>query len=301
MIVKENGKQLSFLFQESDSYFEMGYMILNQAKLSEMLPYKRTKWREKEKLLFITQGVKALPDILSRLSEEEIVDLLYAIVFMTRKVEENGFMKKECIWCRYENIYYDEEAHKPLFAVLPITQEFRYADGENWKNCFEETLLRIVGFLSEEKQSCVKQLIAGNRSDSIKIEELLEEIAVLGNGRSGLLAAQKKEIPNHHLELLYSGQEGTFQFTIEEEDFVIGRNPEEADGILQLSNRVSRRHCLITKINRNYFVQDLDSTGYTRVNGMRIPPFELMQLEQNDVLSLADVDFRVRLVSLEKG
>ena len=50
MIVKENEKQLSFLFQEKDSYFEMGYLILKQAKLAGMLPYKRIQQNGKEKL-----------------------------------------------------------------------------------------------------------------------------------------------------------------------------------------------------------------------------------------------------------
>lgn len=296
MIVKENRKQLSFLFQETDSYFEMGYLILNQAKLSGMLPYKRTKLNEKEKLLFSTEQFAPLPDILPGFSEDEIIDVLYAVVFMTQKVEENGFMKKECIWCRYENIYYDEDARKPLFAVLPITKEFRYADGASWKNRFEETLLQIGNFLSETKKNRFGQLIELLKADKISIKELLEKIDALGNGMSGLLVDQTKEIPDNRLELIYCGQEGTFGFTIESQDFVIGRSMEEADGILQISSKVSRKHCLITKINRNYFVQDLDSTNGTVVNGTKIPPYELMQLEPNDVLSLADVDLRVKIV-----
>ena len=296
MIVKDNRKQLSFLFQETDSYFEMGYMILKQAKLSGMLPYKRTKLNEKEKLLFITEQFISLPNILPRLSEDEIIDVLYAVVFMTQKVEENGFMKKECIWCRYENIYYDEETRKPLFAVLPITKEFRYADGASWKKCFEETLLQIGDFLSEGKKSNFRQLIELLKSDKISIKELLEKIDALGNGMSGLLVERSREILDNQLELIYCGKEGTFGFTIASQDFIIGRDPQEADGVLQISGKVSRKHCLITKINRNYFVQDLDSTNGTVVNGTRIPPYELMQLEQNDVLSLADVDLRVKIV-----
>lgn len=296
MIVKENRKQLSFLFQETDSYFEMGYMILNQAKLSGMLPYKRTRLNEKEKLLFITEAFTALPDILPKLAEDEIIDILYAVVFMTQKVEENGFMKKECIWCRYENIYYDEETHKPLFAVLPITKEFRYADGVSWKNRFEETLLQIGDFLSETKKACFKQLVVLLKSDKISTQELLEKIDALGSGMSGLLVDRTEKEPDNHLELIYCGQEGNCQFTIASQDFVIGRNPDEVDGVLQISAKVSRKHCLITKINRNYFVQDLGSANGTVVNGTKIPPYELMQLEQNDVLSLADVDLRVKIL-----
>ena len=61
--------------------------------------------------------------------------------------------------------------------------------------------------------------------------------------------------------------------------------------------KVSRRHCLITKINGNYFVQDLDSANGTYVNGTQIPAYELMELEHNDVLGIADVELRVLLLN----
>lgn len=299
MIVKENEKQLSFLFQEKDSYFEMGYLILEQAKLAGMLPYKRMEVNGKEKLCFLTEGLKKLSDILPELSEDETIDILYAVVFMTQRVEENGFMKKECIWCRYENIYYDMENGKTLFAVLPITQEFRYADGASWMKGYEECLLQIAGYLSERKKQRVQQLTALFQEKRIDTTELLDEINALGNGMSGLLVDRPEEVPEdkkNKLELVYTGKEGMFKFVIEEDDFLIGRNQDAADGVLQLSQMVSRRHCLITKLNRNYFVQDLDSTNGTYVNGIRIPSYELMELEQNDVLGVGDVELRVHVV-----
>lgn len=298
MIVKENEKQLSFLFQENDSYFELGYLILNQAKLAGMLPYKRTQQSGKEKLCFKTGEVERLSDILPQLQEDEIIDVLYAVVFMTKRVEENGFMKKECIWCRYEQIYFDRESHMPLFAVLPITQEFRYADGTDWLNGFAECLYRIAQSLPEKKKQRVQQLIALYKTKQIDTEEMLEEMNHLGNGMSGLLVDCEEEIPlekPNRLELIYAGKEGTFHFRVEDEDFMIGREMD-SDGVLQVSMKVSRRHCLITKLNKNYFVQDLDSTNGTYVNDMRIPSYELMELEHNDVLCVGDVEFRVQVI-----
>lgn len=298
MIIKENEKQLSFLFQENDSYFELGYLILKQAKIAGMLPYKRIQQSGKEKLCFKTEEVERLSDILPQLYEDEIIDVLYAVVFMTKRVEENGFMKKECIWCRYEQIYFDRELHMPLFAVLPITQEFRYADGTDWLNGFEECLYRIAEYLSEKKKQRMKQVIALYKTKQMDTEEVLEEINHLGNGMSGLLVDCEEETPlemPNRLELIYAGKEGTFRFIVEDEDFTIGREMD-SNGVLQVSMKVSRRHCLITKLNRSYFVQDLDSTNGTYVNDTQIPSYELMELEHNDVLCVGDVEFRVQVI-----
>lgn len=293
MIVNVSQEQLSFLFPEKDSFFEMGYMILEQAKISGMLPYQRISLANGEKLLFRIENYVPLSEALLGFKENQIIDMLYDVIFMTQRVEANGFMKKECIWFSYENIYYDALSCKPLFAVLPITREFRYADGEKWQKVFVQTLHHIMEFLSQEKKNNAKQLLACMIDGKISISMLLEEIAQMGKGRMEMTKSDRTE--ETKLELIYSGAQGAFRFMIEEEDFIIGRNEEAVDGVISFSNKISRKHCLITKINHNYFVQDLDSTNCTYVNGTRIPPYELMQLEQNDLLSLADVDIRVKL------
>jgi pSer/pThr/pTyr-binding forkhead associated (FHA) protein len=51
---------------------------------------------------------------------------------------------------------------------------------------------------------------------------------------------------------------------------------------------------MVTKMNGKYFVQDLKSLNGTLVNGIRIPSYELMELFENDIISMANMDFRVR-------
>ena len=150
-----------------------------------------------------------------------------------------------------------------------------------------------------KKQQRVQQLIMLYKAGQMKVEILLEEINQLGNGMSGLLvdkAEEEASVKSSKLELVYAGREGTFQFSMEKEEFSIGRGTE-SDGVLQVSMKVSRKHCLITKINGNYFVQDLDSTNGTYVNGTQIPSYELMELEHNDVLCVGDVELRVQVLS----
>ena len=97
------------------------------------------------------------------------------------------------------------------------------------------------------------------------------------------------------MRLLYHGNGRELEFLIDGEDFLIGRNAAIADGIItaEYSKAVSRRHCLITRLNHKYFVQDLKSVNHTLVNGIMIPPYELMELENNDILSVGDIEFRV--------
>ena len=54
------------------------------------------------------------------------------------------------------------------------------------------------------------------------------------------------------------------------------------------------------RINNSYFVQDLDSANHTFVNGIIIPAFQLMELEQSDIVSIADIDFRVNFLNINE-
>ena len=295
MIVKFNGKQLSFLFQENDPFFDMGYIILDQANILDSFPYKRTIQGEKEKLVFDTSSYKPVIDVIKELNENEIVDIIYSIIYMTKKVEENGFLKKSSIWCKYEHIFYNKKNGKVMMAVLPVTGEVHCADGLDWNTRFKEAVSIIAQPLNDEKYNTVINCVVLLLNGQMTCEKALDIVDGLRNGRTGLLM-NEKDNEYQELNLIYSGREGTSKFVIKDKDFVIGRSPEGVDGNLQLSKAVSRQHCLITKLDRRYFVQDLGSSNHTFVNGVMIPRYELMEIKHNDILGIADVDFRVKII-----
>lgn len=297
MLVKAKEKQISFLFQEHDPFFEIGCRILEQEHISQMLPYTRINQRGREKLVYQAdeETLVSLSDIVPVFEEKELVDLLCGMIFLNMKVEENGFLKKECIWCKYDNLYYDKGNGCIKAAILPITGELRYAEGASWYGQFEETMTSIASYLPADGQQYIKKLLLMLKLGELTQEEALARLQHRGGSVSGTgewLHEHQKDII---LRLLYHGNGRELEFLIDGEDFLIGRNAAIADGIItaEYSKAVSRRHCLITRLNHKYFVQDLKSVNHTLVNGIMIPPYELMELENNDILSVGDIEFRV--------
>lgn len=297
MLVKTKEKQISFLFQESDPFFEIGCRILEQEHIGQMLPYKRRQHNGREKLIFEVESehVVRLMDEVPKLGENDLVDLLYGMIDLNRKVEKNGFLKKECIWYKYDNIYYDRDNKWIMAAILPITGELRYADGISWYDHFEESIENIALYLPQKKAAYVKKVALFLKSGKIGIDEALEAIRHIGSNLAARLTEDHGQGQQVSLKLLYSGKSGRIEFLVGDDDFLIGRNARAADGVIdtEMSKAVSRKHCLITKMNNKYFVQDLESVNHTLVNGIMIPPYELMELENNDILSVADIEFRV--------
>lgn len=301
MLVKAKKGQISFLFQERDPFFEIGYHILEQERIPQMLPYQRKQQNGREKMIYRADGgnLVRLAEIVPELDEDGLISLLCKMFSLNGKVEENGFLKKECIWYPYENLYYDRVRGHIMAAILPITGELRYADGSSWWKCFEETVIRTAAYLPYSKMLYVRKIIQMLEMEKMTQEDALAELQRLGgDNSSGQMLSARRRQQNTVLKLLYHGNERELEFLVENEDFLIGRNAEIADGVITMdfSRAVSRKHCLITRMNNKYFVQDLKSVNHTLVNGIMIPPYELTELENNDILSVADIEFRVVLV-----
>ena len=299
MLVKTKEKQISFLFQEMDPFFEIGCRILEQEHMDQMLPYKRIQQNGREKLIFQAEGdhIVRLMDEMPKFGEDRRVDLLYEMIYLNKKVEENGFLKKECIWYKYDNIYYDRDKDCIMTAVLPITGELRYADDTKWYDRFEETVEHIVSGVPDEKAAYARKVVRMLRAGKMSLEEALGETGRICRKASGKTGVDAHSGQSAVLKLLYSGKGGRYEFLVSNDDFLIGRNEEQADGVipLALSRAVSRKHCLITRMNQKYFVQDLESVNHTLVNGIMVPPYELMELENNDILSVGDIEVRVTI------
>ncbi len=296
MLVKARDRQLSFWFQEQDPFFEIGYRILEQEQIPQMLPYQRKQCKGREKLVYqaLGENLDPLREAVPGLGEDKLIGLLCNMISLNIRIEENGFLKKECIWYQYDHLYYDKAAGQVMAAVLPITGALRYADS-SWFACFEETIIRIAAYLPYSQMVYVRKIIQMLKMDKITQEVALVDLQGLG-GRGAERLSSAHASQNTILKLLYHGNDKELEFLIDDEDFLIGRNVDAADGVIPMnfSRAVSRKHCLITKMNDKYFVQDLKSVNHTLVNGIMIPPYELMELENNDILSVADIEFRVK-------
>lgn len=303
MLVKDDGKTLSFLFQGSDIFFEMGCKLLEQEKLPQQLAYKRRRQNGREKIVYLLNGQHIVPlkSLEGTLGSDRAFNLIYELFLLIVRVEENGFLKRECIWCRYDNLYYDICARHMKIALLPVAGTVRQADKRSWHECLEQTVLRLAAELVQEQAVRIGQLARLLTTNAVTVEEVLSELDCIGSGRSQRTADMQRSEAKRSLKLYYGGNNARLEFLVDDRDFVIGRSKEWADGIVDetVSTAVSRRHCFITRLGNKFFVQDLKSVNHTFVNGIMIPPYEFMELENHDVLSVADVDFRITLLDLE--
>ena len=74
--------------------------------------------------------------------------------------------------------------------------------------------------------------------------------------------------------------------------FTVGRHPLLVDHVLD-GKRLSKRHARFSGRNGAVFVEDLNSSNGTSVNGTACPPFQPVQIRPGDVVDVGDIALRV--------
>lgn len=81
--------------------------------------------------------------------------------------------------------------------------------------------------------------------------------------------------------LCYQGAHGCPDFWIDKEEFLIGRNGSQADGVIPTEG-VSRVHARILRQDMAYYLEDLNSTNGTYLNGELLEYHLVRKINRND-------------------
>ncbi len=92
-------------------------------------------------------------------------------------------------------------------------------------------------------------------------------------------------------ELRYEGDGNEHNIKVTAPVFLIGNQSGEADGVIH-DETVSRIHARITKEDGHYYIEDMNSTNGTCINGELLNYMEKVMLEKNDRIAFAKESYR---------
>ncbi len=81
--------------------------------------------------------------------------------------------------------------------------------------------------------------------------------------------------------LKYQGKGGQQDIVIDKDSFLVGKEPREVDGLIA-EKSVSRVHARISKDDEDYYLEDMNSTNGTYLNGEQLEYRQRVKLEARD-------------------
>ena len=90
--------------------------------------------------------------------------------------------------------------------------------------------------------------------------------------------------------LMYQGMEALPDFKLDKEIFLIGKNEKEVDGVIGMKC-ISRIHARITQEQDEYYLEDMNSTNGTFLNGQILEYREKVKLKERDRIAFGTVEY----------
>lgn len=284
--VKQTEDYISYTLEDEKQFSIVEEKVIKSRIANNIIvPY---RIRQNGKLQLIMM-IPAMYKILSRLSVDLEPQALFRAVLcmyeICEEVEKNGFLKLEHLDLNLNHILVSADG-SICMAYLPV------ASGLGTILLDKDSALKAVS----------KELAARNVNSKINsyIQEFKKDLQdegcpfqqILGKIRSGEYGSRKSAdlgaggslLPGSSYFILTENQH---KIDIQKDQFIIGKNPELADGIILGHTTVSRRHCAVIYENSMFYIYDLGSKNGTFVNNIQVTGRKV-PLKNGDNVRLAD-------------
>ncbi|MEE0955617.1 MAG: FHA domain-containing protein [Eubacterium sp.] len=265
---------------ESDSIIDPDAVdFLDSREIPELLPVKWIYFNNHVKAVCFPDDCEKLSDRLADIDVEEICALEQQLLGIAVKCEESGVISLANLVWNTEDIYLDEEGGIHMICLPTILPESR-KDTEIY-------MKRVYAMLEEMLHGR-----EGSEEAVRQIEYRMEHSFGDWKQLSEALTRRRPEIDDTIL-LKSINTAHPQQFRIGDQQFVVGADPEQANGVIQDSDQVAPVHAIIGWNGINFYVYDLGSQGGTYVNDTRIAQNTEVPIGQGTVLKFGDCTFAV--------
>ena len=253
--------------------------FLEEGKESGLFPCVWIRFNDKIKLFYDTDGFRALSELLPGMKLDEICRVGRAVLDRIETLESLSAISLENLVWDTDSIYLDEGGQVFLLclpAVLP-------AESLN-----SQIYLKRVYALLEE----MLEHTEGGTEVCRQIE--FQKEREFGKWES-LKDALERRMPEEDEDIILKSVNtpDALAFQVGHEEYRIGSDAGQADGVISGVNTVSPLHAVVGWNEISFYVMDMDSTNGTFVNDQRIAPRTQVPIGKGSVLRFADCTFNV--------
>jgi len=153
-----------------------------------------------------------------------------------------------------------------------------------------------IDVFGAEIQSVGKKPVAKQPSNKTLLTPKQQGIQTPPQQVTPLFSSVLDSTPKSNHEIILEGvkTQRPIMFRIGEDEFVIGQKAELVDGVIDFNRTVSRRHCKVSFKAGQYYVEDLNSSNGTYLNGAGIESGKAAAIKIGDYIRIANMDFIVK-------
>lgn len=286
-----------YVLNQANDLVHTEYKVLQSAWNEYFVPCMKMTYNGRIAIYYLTEGLKPLSSLVTDISPADFITISTNIIGNLIEIKNNGFLSFKKIDADFDKIYIDRETLKVKMIYLPINNVL-YDEPGVFEDTIKTKLVECIANNDNVKDdfSCAFGYELDQKN--LTLEELYSSFG------KRLLPQEPSFFPPGSLEMGRNSHRAKMRLVamdsqydesviVNKSHFVIGKRASEVDGVLTISKAISRVHCMIVTDNESYYIQDLNSANGTYVNNKRVYEGERIQIENGDIVRLADKEFEV--------
>lgn len=291
----ECGSNFSFVLNDNSSFLSTEYKVLQSQTDSCFVKCMKMLYNGKIQLYYMTKSYKSFAAILSSLDADSFLTIVSNLFADIIDVKHNGFLSCQNIDISFERIYVDPATYKVSLVYLPLGQRI-YDDNASFENEIRTGLIKLISGLPALSSDRTIQLAADLSNGTLSMEDLYSRIKG-GKNIMPMVQTVTNEVKASAggFRIIAMNAPTRVEIEITKDDFVVGKKPGVADGVVSFNDKISRSHCKFGRYGDKYIITDLQSANGTYINGTRIQPNQPYYIKNGDVVRMANSDFQVSI------
>lgn len=275
-----------FVSPEGRAINETDYKVMQNSCRDYLVRCQKLKVNGEDELCYLTEDLISLKELLQKREYHSAAACICGIADAVGHVQLNGFLNIRNLISDANMIF--SSGSSVRLAYMPCISPLHIDEEHFWKSICTSIMNNAV--------SCEATAIAREMRELSAGAELSGDII---RARLLPLCGTREECetnPSRSARMVTRNGADIFTLEIDRGHYVIGKNPEQADGVIDFNNTVSRKHCCIDSFDDHYSVTDLGSSNGTYVNEVRAEADVPVRIDDGDVIRLANCTFVFRVV-----
>ncbi len=296
LITELTGNQnIQYVFNDSGLFSLTEYKVL-KSQTKNFVKCSKVLYNGKIKLLYSSAAYKSFRNMLPTIDIDTFLIILSNVLNCITDIKNNGFLSCNDLDLSYEKIFVDQNTLEVNLIYLPLNDS--NADTSAFENELRSEFIKTLSgtpAFSGDKAGRVCSYLAKGTYNLNDVNTAIKNEITGGMPNDIDKKVLTYSVPAKQPAMVFSSVDASLliNFTINNSEFVIGKNAAQVDGVISFNKAISRVHCKISYQNGSYFITDLGSANGTYVNNSRIVAHQTKLLNSGDIIRLANTDFKV--------
>lgn len=301
MLVHTYIDHIAYTFENNENVSPLGNRVMNKMNRDNIMSYHTVAYNGLPRLLYDIQDLKPLFNIIETLTEAEVIALMRQFLDIVSTVNGNDFINIWAIDVNYTRLYYSVKSKLLKCVILPVNEECDFHENMSWQDKYKNTLAMFSAQIFRSRPEMYADMYYLIMDVTKSEVELTTALLKFDFG-----VVRVDEVPSHPntnsdesvggvLFLEHNSELGNLLFRVTQKEYIIGKSTSSAQGVVNISTSVSRKHCVIRRNEGAYTLEDLGSSNGTFINGFGLDAGNQYIISNGDIIQIADVVFTVRI------